>query len=115
MSEKPGVIIYFDIIPALEKMCDSDAGALFRAIMLYAQRGELPSLDGAADLVFSLQRPGIDRDSKKYELKQLQARWKAYCREEKRHENEPLSFDNWLVENGLSIDINGYHVMSDDV
>ena len=45
-DNKPGVMIYFDIIPLIEGMSPDDAGQLFLAILKYAQYGEIPSLSG---------------------------------------------------------------------
>ena len=43
-DNKPGVMIYFDIIPLIEGMSPDDAGQLFLAILKYAQYGEIPSI-----------------------------------------------------------------------
>lgn len=97
-KERPGVMIYFDILPALEKMGPADTGKLFIAVLRYAQEGVLPELEGATDLVWSFIKSNIDRDGARYRKKQLQGQWKAYCREEKRHAREYLEFDDWLCE-----------------
>ena len=114
MTERPGVMLYFDILPALEKMEASDAGRLFVAVLRYAQGGTEPELDGSADLVWSFIKSSIDRDGRRYRHKQLQAQWKVYCREERKFGREPLPFDSWISQEKLSTDNISYQQMTDD-
>lgn len=114
MSERPGVMLYFDVLPALEKMEASDAGRLFVAVLRYAQGGIEPELDGAADLVWSFIKSSIDRDGRRYRHKQLQAQWKVYCREERKFGREPLPFDGWISEEKLSADNISYQQITND-
>ena len=68
MAEKPGVMIYFDSIrPALSRLDDSQLGALFRAIIEYAQTGAVADLDNMAGFAFDSLRPKIDRDDERYQ------------------------------------------------
>ena len=100
MAERPGVMVYFDVLPAVEKLPAEDAGKLFVAVLRYAQLGEEPNLDGGADLIWALMRPAIDRDAARYEAKCQQQRWKAYVREEKKVGRTPLDFMEWLSNPG---------------
>lgn len=67
-DNKPGVMIYFDIIPLIEGMSPDDAGQLFLAILKYAQYGEIPSLSGFALAVWPFVKSLVDRDSQRYDL-----------------------------------------------
>lgn len=66
---RPGVMVYFDILPCLERLTREEMGALFEAIMDYARFGELPDLDGACAIAFDFMRPRIDLDAEAYEAK----------------------------------------------
>ena len=113
-KERPGVMLYFDILPALEKMDASDAGRLFVAVLRYAQSGIEPELEGAADLVWSFIKSSLDRDALRYRDIQLQAQWKVYCREEKKRGREPLRFGDWMLKEKLSFDNIGYQQITGD-
>ena len=63
-DNKPGVMIYFDIIPLIEEMKPENAGQLFLAILKYAQYGEVPSLSGLARSVWPFIKSLVDRDRK---------------------------------------------------
>ena len=39
---KPGVMIYFNDARVVDKLTDQEAGKLFRGILQYAERGEIP-------------------------------------------------------------------------
>ena len=67
-DNKPGVMIYFDIIPLIEEMNPENAGQLFLAILKYAQYGEVPSLSGLARSVWPFIKSLVDRDSRRYDI-----------------------------------------------
>lgn len=64
---QPGVMIYLETLPAFESLSDSDAGALLKAILNYAQSGSVPEFEGSLGVAWSLIRPRIDRDAERYE------------------------------------------------
>lgn len=66
MADRPGFMVYFDFAPALGKLSDEEAGALFKAIMEYASTGQIPTLNGICEFAFEVIRPTIDRDSDRY-------------------------------------------------
>ena len=97
MAEKPGVMIYFDSIrPALSRLDDSQLGALFRAIIEYAQTGAVADLDNMAGFAFDSLRPKIDRDDERYQEQCQKSSYAVYCRETKKAGSQPLSFDQWI-------------------
>lgn len=101
MAERPGFMFYFDTTPALDRLSDVEAGQLFRALLHYAQFGELPTLDGLAGFAFDLLRPRLDRDRQSYEDRCEKNRYTAYAREAKRRGEEPVDFETWrLSETG---------------
>lgn len=105
-DNKPGVMIYFDIIPLIEEMNPENAGQLFLAILKYAQYGEVPSLSGLARSVWPFIKSLVDRDSRRYDIARKKKQWATYCRDAKRRGEEPLDFNLWLSENGRSPLIN---------
>ena len=65
---RPGVMIYFESVrPALSRLDNEQCGALFRAIIDYAEYGAVPDLEPMTGMAFDLLRPKIDRDAEKYE------------------------------------------------
>ena len=105
-DNKPGVMIYFDIIPLIEEMNPENAGQLFLAILKYAQYGEVPSLSGLARSVWPFIKSLVDRDSRRYDIARKKKQWATYCRDAKRRDEEPLDFDLWLNDSGRSPLIN---------
>ncbi len=95
-AERPGVMLYFDSIrPAVSRMSDEQAGVLLRAILDYAQYGELAELDAMEGMAFDMLRPAIDRDAERYEEAREQRQYAAYSRELKRRDEQPLPIAEW--------------------
>ncbi len=95
-SERPGVMLYFDSVrPAINRMSDEQTGALFRAVLDYAQYGEIRDLEAMEGMAFDMLRPGIDRDAERYEETREQRRYAAYSRETKRRGEEPMDLAEW--------------------
>ena len=66
-ESKRSFIVYSDMEEVLEKLSDEQAGALFRAMVVYSN-GIEPSFDDfALDLAFTMIRQQMDRDSDKWE------------------------------------------------
>lgn len=94
MAERPGVMFYFDTMPAIKKMEPNDVYAVFMAGMEYGQFGVVPELDGVASIVWDLIKPKIDRDGEAYQKKVLQQTWKGYIRHIENEADRP-TFDEW--------------------
>lgn len=94
---RPGVMIYFNAIPALSYLSYEQKGMLFEAILQYAQSGNEPDFqDPMLGMVWSLIKGGIDKDGEEYEKKVAVKKYAVYCREVKKQGNEPISLDMWL-------------------
>ena len=83
MKEKPGVMLYFDRLPYLNRMDDTQRGKLFLWIMEYAQYGVIPEIEDAMlGMAWDVVKPAIDLDTERYEAKcernreNIQKRWK---------------------------------------
>lgn len=84
---------------ALEKLDNSDAGALFLGAMRYAQTGQEPLFENPLLLfAWALIRPAVDRDGQAYDEKILRKKFAVYVREAKKAGQEPLSFDEWKAK-----------------
>lgn len=93
---RPGVMLYFDIRPAIQRLTMEQRGELFTAIMDFAELGNVPELDGVLGMCFDLIRPKIERDGERYKEVRAQRRYAVYCRDTKKSGNDPISFEEWL-------------------
>lgn len=93
---RPGILFYFDLLPALDTLQAEDVGTLFLAAMHYAKDDKEPKFaNPALSFAWALIRPSIDRDGSAYREKKDRGEWLTYCRECKRVGTEPLLFDDW--------------------
>lgn len=101
-KQRPGVMIYFDAVrPALNRLNNDQCGALFRAILDYSELGEMTDLEPMTGMVFDLLRPKLDRDAERYEEGREQRQYATYCREAKKKDEQPQTFDRWKAFNAL--------------
>lgn len=93
---RPGVMLYFSILPALDSLPTASAGTLLLAAMHYAQDGQEPVFkDATLSFAWALLKPSIDRDGEAYDEKRLRGEWMTYCRQCKRDGNEAVDFETW--------------------
>lgn len=93
---RPGLLIYFDLVPALEKLPPASVGELLLTALHYAQDGVEPTFEETAlEFAWAFLRPSIDRDGEAYENKRQRGDWLVYCRGCKKDGVEPLSFEDW--------------------
>ena len=97
MGEKPGVVLYFDVLPALRFLDYEQKGKLFEAILEYGESEKIPDFsdDPLLGMAWCFVGPRIDRDGESYGEKKEQRKYAAYCREAKKNGISPLSFDEW--------------------
>lgn len=94
-GSRPGVMLYFETLQAIEELEAEDAKQIVSAILHYSRDGEPPVLQGTLAAVWSLIRSGLDRDSSRYGEKQARGLWLTYCRKCKSSGETPLSFEDW--------------------
>lgn len=93
---RPGVMLYFSILPALDSLPPASAGTLLLSALHYAQDGQEPVFeDGTLAFAWALLKPSIDRDGDAYDEKKLKGEWLTYCRQCKRDNTEPMDFETW--------------------
>lgn len=118
MSERPGIMIYFDVLPALEYMNMEQRGQWITAALEYSHYGVVPQLEGPCAMAWAFTKPKLDHDKERYNFKCLQSQYAAYCRVEKKQGREPVEFEMWHAINSqpqLSDDNKRYQEVSSDV
>ena len=66
-QEKNSFVLYAEYIRQVDRLSDSQAGALFRAILSYASGQELPEMDAVTAMAFDFIQSRMDKDSEKYQ------------------------------------------------
>ena len=93
---RPGVMIYFSLRPVLKYLNDEQLGQLLRAILDYAEYGEVPDfLEPLLAMAWSFVVSGIDRDWAHYLEKVEKRKYAAYCREVLRRQKTEPSYEQW--------------------
>lgn len=86
MAQRPGIMLYFSVRPALKRLSAEQKGQLFDAILDYGESGLLPDFDGVLGVCWDFIQPMIDKDAENYRekcdkaKKAVETRWakKAY-------------------------------------
>lgn len=113
MSQRPGVMLFFDVRPALKRLTIEERGRLFEAILDYGELGLLPDFEGGLGIVWDFIQPRIDQDAARYADKVLKNRYSVYTREAKRAGLQPVEFEIWRTDpdsfyRAISSDANRY-------
>ena len=95
MPQRPGVMIYLDLRPAIKRLSVEECGLLLRAILDYGELGVAPDFEGGLGIAWDFIQPRLDRDAARYEEKALKARYSTYCREMKKRGLQPAEFEVW--------------------
>lgn len=98
MEKKPGVMIYFDMAPMLDRLTDKNTGILFRAILEYGATGKEPELPNRLKLFWPLIQMRLDADDQRYHDLSNKRRYAAYSRWTQYHGQEPVSYNQWLCD-----------------
>jgi len=97
MQDKPGVMIYFDMLDTVKRLTDIQAGRLFRAILEYGATRREPKLPDNLYLLWPLVQMRLDIDDERYYKVSQKRRYAAYVRWTKSQGTEALPFDQWLA------------------
>jgi hypothetical protein len=95
MNQKPGVMVYFDMLPAIEHLSKVDSGVLFQAILRYGRHEELPQMSAKLKVVWPLVQQRLDRDEEQYCKVVTKRAYSAYVRWAKHNKEDVMSFQNW--------------------
>lgn len=105
---RPGLLLYFDVLPALDKLPHAAVGELLLAALHYAQDSTEPVFDDPSlGFAWAFLRPSIDRDGATYNEKKQRGDWLTYCRQCKRDGTQALDFETWRerVYNGTLVPV----------
>ena len=103
-KEKPGVMVYFDLLPVISQLSNADKGRLFQAILEYAQPGVVPELPSKLRPVWPMLTSRIDNDDVRYKQTIAKRRYAAYSRWEREEDRIPLGFTDWMRKEGFYAD-----------
>ena len=116
MGKRPGIMVYFELLDALEDYNAEEAGQLFLAMLRYGQYGELPEFAdrGMRTLWMSTKRK-IDMDNRSYEQACCNRRYSTYVREAKKRGETILDRDEWEIrqQEETSNDINSIQLQQE--
>ena len=99
-KKKPGVLIYFDIAPAVKMLTDEQAGKMFKAILEYSENGVFPEFQKEDDVIrvlLTFIKPHIDKDTEAYNTKVESRKYARYCRAMKEIDIVPMEFEEWRI------------------
>ena len=113
MSQRPGVMLFFDVRPALKRLTVEERGRLFEAILDYGELGLLPDFEGGLGIVWDFIQPRIDQDAARYAGRVLKSKFSVYTREAKKAGIQPVEFEIWRTDpdsfyRAISSDANRY-------
>lgn len=94
-ENKPGVMIYFETLQAIDALDAEDTKQIVGAILRYAKDGEAPEVQGTLAAFWLLIQSSLDRDGNRYNTRRMRGLWLTYCRECKKSKTIPLSFEEW--------------------
>ena len=113
MSQRPGVMLFFDVRPALKRLTIEERGRLFEAILDYGELGLLPEFEGGLGIVWDFIQPRIDQDAARYADRVLKNKYSVFTREAKKAGIQPVEFEIWRTDpdafyRAISSDANRY-------
>lgn len=103
MGNKPGVMIYFEIVPVLQMLTLEEQGALFGAILEYGMDRKSPDLPEKLQVVWPLVQQRLDYDDMRYDRIVVRNNYAAYVRWAKEKGEPALEFEQWKRKNGYQI------------
>lgn len=96
-KKRPGVVLYFDMAPAISKLTDSEKGVLLSAILNYGENGIFPNFSTNPRLdttwIFIMQR--MNKDNESYLERCEKSRYATYVREAEKKMRTPLTYEAW--------------------
>lgn len=96
-KERPGTMLYFDLLPIVQCLSKEAAGSLLVAMLEYGKDGIIPDFSASEGLnvAWVHVKQMIDRDNERYANRILRHTYGAYKREMQRRNEEPLPFEEW--------------------
>lgn len=98
---KPGVMLYFELRPCLEKLTVQEKAEMLDALMDYGEYGQVPELSDRTSLIWPLVQLKLDRDTKRYGETVLRNQYANYTKSIGPKENR-LSYPAWKEQRAFS-------------
>ena len=108
MNQRPGVMIYFEIMPTLQNLSKADKAALFEAILEYGMHKTLPPMSAKLKVVWPLVQQRLDFDEEKYYKVVAKRAYSAYVRWAKYNDEPYVDFKTWKAQNGERLSAKDY-------
>ncbi len=108
MNQRPGVMIYFEIMPTLQNLSRTDKAVLFEAILEYGMYKTLPPMSAKLKVVWPLVQQRLDWDEEKYYQVIAKRAYSAYVRWAKHNGEAYVDFKTWKAQNGESVSSKDY-------
>lgn len=108
---RPGLMIYHEWVPALERLTDEQRGKLLYGALRYSLDGTEPQLceDPVLEALWPLVQCRADADAQKYDSKcednSLRRRYAIYVQQQERNGREALEWGEWRAR--IATDDNG--------
>ena len=103
--ERPGIMVYFDMMGPMAKLENADKGRLFWAMLEYGKNGTMPVFDSLPlELAWEFVKPKIDKDYREYVRSVQRRQFATACRERKKRGEPEITFDEWLKSMGVCDD-----------
>ena len=100
--DRPGIMVYFDMMGPLGKLENADKGQLFWAMLEYGKTGIVPVFNSLPlELAWEFVKPKIDKDYKEYVRSVQRRQFATACRERKKRGEPEITFDEWLKSIGV--------------
>ena len=102
-KEKPGIMVYFDLLDTLRLLSDREKGILFQAMLEYGKYGKEPDMgkNSKLDVVWCMMQHRLDIDDETYYKKTARSKYGAYVRWTKKKGDAVLDYDDWVQAGGL--------------
>ena len=93
----PGIMLYFEVGPSVERMNTEQKAALLDALLRYGEFDEEPDFrnDPRLDVTWSFMKTRIDRDKETYAEKCEKGRYATYVREAEKKQRQVLTYEAW--------------------
>lgn len=100
MAERPGIIVYFDLLPQLEEYSPEEVGELFLAMLRFGLDGSIPIFeDRGMRIIWRELQSKIERDNAKYQQRVINGAYGAYTRDlKKENGGTPMPKDLWTAQ-----------------
>ena len=102
-AERPGIVVYFDAIPTLQKLSADGKACFLMAVLNYGKTGEMPDLSDLQindkirlETLFEQTLPRMDADEAKWKRATVRNQYAGYSSSAKRRGETPIPYDEYI-------------------